>query len=239
MRDFENISVANPFNPENQIWAVCYLRQEGDERNVLKLDNLNLTIRKRGRIRKFTISEIDHISLGHKRLLLPFIIGGILSPLALIAIYENAYPPFLLLSLFFVGLFLLYLGWTGSDVISIHVSTDKLDQVFVRNIPYHVSRFFDFFNTFISKSNEAQYFYHILKKPNRDEIPDTTIERENGYVLFTKDEFENYQTKDNSGFIALKVDPLRLSSPVNLVKHPDGGSFFMVKSINPESIIQG
>ena len=91
MQDFKNITVANPFNAENQTWAVCYLRQEGDERNVLKLDNVNLSIRKRGRLKTFFISEIDNIILGHKRLLLPLIIGGIISPLALIAIYENAY----------------------------------------------------------------------------------------------------------------------------------------------------
>ena len=94
-----------------------------------------------------------------------------------------------------------------------------------------------FINLFVSngRSNNP-FFYHVFPKPENNKIPDTTIEREKGYVLLTHDDLENYGHQDPAMYGILKINPLKLSSPVNLINYPDGVSCFIVKSINPESI---
>lgn len=230
--------MANPFKPDNETWATCYLKGNGDEKNVLKLDNRHFTIIKNGRSQHFDIHEIKSVHKSNKRLLLPLILGGILSPLALVAIYENLFSPFLLLSAFFTGIFLLYIGWAGSYTLVITMEGNKDEFIFLRTIPKQVLKFIDFFNLFLMKNSysENMRFFHIYYPTEGQEQPDFSKKKVNGYVLFTNMEYQEFQQSSMAGYKALVIDPLKLKSPVILNTYSDGNPHFTVDSINSESI---
>lgn len=241
MDTFQNYTIVNPLSPENDTWAVCYLRKDGDEKNLLKLDRRFLTVVKNGKTQKFHLNELRSASKNHRKLLLPIILGGIISPFALLVIYQNVFPPLLVMTLFFIGLLLLYLGWTGSDILSIHMENDKEEQIFIRVLPDQVLKFMNFLNIFISKGqnkNEQLKFYHLRNPKSDSQNPDTTKPGGKDYILLTKEEYEKIRPNIDDKTEIVLVDPVRLSSPIQLTWYPDGTSHFSVKSINPESIIR-
>jgi hypothetical protein len=244
MQSFQNISLANPFSKENKTWAVCYLGKEGDENNMITLDKEKLSVIKNGKRNEFDISDMLQASAGHKRLLLPLILGGIISPLSLIAIYENTFSPFLLLAVFFAGLFLLYLGITGSEVLIVYFSKGKEEHVFLRSIPENVSRFLFFLNMFISHdrgSPDGPIFYHQYVLGEDGKIPDFSRVKdgEEAYILLTPEELNKYVSHNSSNSKILKINPSKLSAPVRLKNFEDGTARFTIEAINPESILEG
>ena len=239
METFKNVTLANPFDPENEIWAICYPGNDKDEKNVLKLHKNLLLVIKNGHIRKFKTSEISDIKISKKRLLLPLILGGIVAPFSFVAIYENLFSPILLLTSFCIGIFLLYAGWTGTNVIIFQDQDGKEEYLHFRSLPGQVIKFIDFLKLLTSSKikNTSMEFYHILSENPQENIPDLSKSGERDYVLLTARELEYHSSKTKPPQYVIRINPLKLTHPVRLKKFPDGSSFFTVKSINPESIL--
>jgi len=242
MHSFQNITIANPFKKDNKTWAVCYFGKEGDLNNMLTLDKEKLSIVKNGKRDDFDITDMQQASKGHKRLLLPLILGGIVSPLSIIAIYDNSFSPFILLAVLFVGLLLLYIGQTGSDVLIFQHSKGKEEYVFLRSIPDNVDKFLFFLNMFLSQKWENQngpVFYHQYELEKNGDMPDFSKSKsdDGAYILLTPEEFNKIKVSVPSNVKFLAIDPSKLSAPIRLMNFEDRSSRFIIDSINPESIL--
>ena len=243
MQSFQNITIANPFRKENKTWAVCYFGKKGDEKNMLILDKEKLSLVKNGKRDDYDISDMQQASKGHKRLLLPLILGGVVSPLSIIAIYDNSFSPFILLAVLFIGLLLLYIGQTGSDVLIFHHSRGKEEYVFLRSIPDNVDKFLFFLNMFLSQKWENQQgpvFYHQYDLEKNGDSPDFSKAKDNGeaYILLIPEEFNKLALSNPTNVEFLTIDPSKLSAPIRLRNFEDGSSRFIIDTINPESILE-
>jgi hypothetical protein len=243
MQSFQNITIANPFRKENKTWAVCYFGKEGDEKNMLTLDKKNLSIVKNGKRDDYDISDMQQASKGHKRLLLPLILGGVVSPLSIIAIYDNTFSPFILLGVLFVGLLLLYIGQTGSDVLIFNHSRGKEEYVFLRSIPDNVDKFLFFLNMFLSQKWEnpkGPVFYHQYDLEKNGNLPDFSKAKEDGepYILLTPEEFKKIALSNPANIEFITIDLSKLSAPIRLRNFKDGSSRFIIDTINQDSVIE-
>lgn len=241
MNSFQNITIANPFKEENNIWAVCYFGREGDKKNMLTLDKDKISIVKNGKKDDYDITDMQQASKGHKRLLLPLIIGGVVSPLSIIAIYENTLSPFILLAVLFAGLMLLYIGQTGSEVLIFQHSKGKEEYVFLKSIPDHVVKFLFFLNMFLAQKWENQkgpLFYHQFDSEENGDSPNFSKAKGtgDGYILLTQEEFKKAALSADSDQKFISIDPLKLSAPIRLKNFENGSSHFITDTIDHDSI---
>ncbi len=233
------ITISNPLDKENEAWAVCYLSREGDAKNKCTLTRDEFLITRKARLYHYPVSQIQTVYLEKRKLLLPVIVGGILSPLSLLAIYENMFPPGILLPLFFAGLFMLYYGWSGAMALIIQTSA-RVYYIFMPNDTDHLTRFIAFSNTLIKSFNETTgefYFYVLLSDKNHRNISDLPEDREE-YILYTQKEIMDYAFSANSDdTVVLTIVPLKLSNQVKQRIFQDKIRF-VTKSINKSCILK-
>ncbi|HBH23870.1 MAG TPA: hypothetical protein DDY13_10660 [Cytophagales bacterium] len=128
--------------------AIVYTREEQNLKNSVQLFADELVFMKNGRPIAFAIQDLNHISFDKKKWLLPIIAGGIFTSFSVIATFSYSFNGIILLTAFMLGLYLLYLGWQGSWMITLHL----------KNIPHHIDikeptdsikAFIDFTNRFL------------------------------------------------------------------------------------------
>ena len=93
----------------------------------------------------FGRSEIQSIRIRHRILWLPLVIGGIITPLALVALIKTFAAFWLLFLTVLAGLFLMYYGYTGTDALTISTRVKDYD-FFVRSVTKHLRAFVKFAN---------------------------------------------------------------------------------------------
>lgn len=212
---------------------------EGDAENKCTLSRNELKITRKARLFSFPVSQIKAVSLENKKLLLPVIVGGILSPLMLLAIYENMFSPIILLLLFFTGLFMLYYGWSGAMALII-LTTDRVHHIFLSNDTEHLTRFITFSNALIKSFNEitGEFYFYILQSNKKHQNNSDFLEDRAEYILYTRKEILDHTI---SGFaddiVLLTIAPLKLSNLVKLKKISDKVRF-VTKSVNKSCILK-
>jgi hypothetical protein len=114
-----SISISNPLEKGNEIWATCNIYGSEDTKNHIILTTKKLVITTNSSTYSYPVNTIQSISTGRKKYLLPIILGGIAGPLSLLGLYENIYPATFLMILFFASIFLIYYGIIGSAALII------------------------------------------------------------------------------------------------------------------------
>lgn len=234
-----HINISNPLDKENEVWAVCYIGRKGDAENKCTLTRDELMITRKARLYCYPVNHIKSVYLEKRKLLLPIIVGGILSPLTLLAIYENMFSPGILLLLFFAGLFILYYGWSGTMALIIQTA-DRAHYIFITNDTEHLTRFIAFSNTLIKSFNETTgefYFYILRPDKNNQNIPDFTEDRDE-HILYTRKEILDQPISAfTDDTVVLTITPLKLVNMVKLKKISDKVRF-VTKSVNKSCILK-
>jgi len=206
---------------------------------MFQLKSNELIFVKNGKVRHLPLSGMENISYIHKKLLLPLIFGGILTPLIILAIKDNSLSPGVLLPTLFAALFLLHIGWSGSDAFIVKMSKSHEETLFFKTIPDHISKFIVFVNLFIGQQNKDRsgpVFYHTLKNHTKGESDDVSKPSNIGYILLTREEFDLISPRPK--FKTLVIDPLKLSVPIRLKNYDNQTTYFVVEIINNESIVE-
>ncbi len=241
----DHISISNPLDKENDVWAVCHLTNKKDARNQCILTRNKLLITRRGRDHNFLVETVDTVSTGRRKLLLPIITGGILTPLALLAIFNNYLSTNLTLPTFFAGLFLLYYGFSGAATIIITTNGNE-KYVFINAISENLLKFITFSNALIKGFNEngGDFFFYALATDSkhlllRDIIENlNTANKETGIGLFLKDALkETYRNSSTIGTMVLTIAPRKLNNPIELKTSSGEKNQFTVRSLNKESVV--
>jgi len=105
---------------------------------------------------QFGRSEILGLKIRHRILWLPLVLGGIITPLALVALIKTFASFWLLFATVLVGLFLMYYGYTGTDAFSVTTRLKDHD-FFISAITPHLRAFVTFANRQLQNDDPLIY----------------------------------------------------------------------------------
>ncbi|GAB4328728.1 MAG: hypothetical protein OHK0038_02660 [Flammeovirgaceae bacterium] len=151
----------------------------------LKLTSKKLYFSYNHRSNQIYLKNLTKLELTFRRLMLPILTGGIVSPLALLAVFLHILTPFLGFSIFLVGLMMLYYGYRGTHQLIFHTNHHITISLFVDDYTEAIGNF-------VRKTNE---FIHQQKnkKWDREKKEKTEMQTEN----FLKKEFQDTENQSS------------------------------------------
>lgn len=138
------------------VQALCYLSQEGDIKNRAFLTDQSVIFSRKGRIYRYERGAIKSVSLRQRIFLMPIIAGGIMTPLAIVALINDMGNLWILLIMILTGMFLLYYGIVGGPAITITTSVKEYD-IFLSFISPQVRSFVRYINWQLLSQDDNLY----------------------------------------------------------------------------------
>jgi hypothetical protein len=218
--------------------AVVFLYRSGNQKNKIILFENYLLVIYRGNKNAFRLEDLDKLYFTRHKILIPIVVGGIISSFSLIAIFVSYYSPLLVISILITGLLVLYLGYNGEDVLVIDL---KVKQEFypLRKVTDNLNAFVHFTNNFL-KAGKNSFRWHIFLPVETM----TKITKEEGYPVqaFTyeqmREQKSKFAQKNDKTFVAL--DPFQLKSEVRFEKLAGKKELYpmIYGAINQEAIVK-
>lgn len=134
--------------------ASAYLQEEGNEMHKIWFSQDLLQLFYQGRHRVFEMEQIRRLAFNHRKLMLPFILGGTAASLSLVALLKLFYDPWLMLSILTIGCLLAYWGYKGSWVLTVEEPKTHTD-FFLKTISPNLRAFVDYANTFTGRQSKG------------------------------------------------------------------------------------
>jgi len=206
---------------ENKI-AKCYIFHENDENNKCELTNRKLIVIKKGKVSEFAIESLTSITSNQRKLLIPIIFSGILTPLILVGFFKGFFHPFIALIFIISGVFSFYIGWMGEKALTINLIMSHRDFT-ISQITEHLTGFMEFVNQYIQ--DEPIHKRVLYLESNKDNLIGNDLkiclsknihERKLYAYWELRDLFLSGNLKDESSYIVL--DPLKVGSEVKYQK---------------------
>jgi hypothetical protein len=191
--------------------ARCFLLQHGDTTHQAILTTQSLEITQKRRREYFDLSSVKSIELVYRKILFPLVIGGIITPLAGLALFTSYGPIHFIFALFFLGLFLFYYGITGTQSIVVTTSW-KVFDFFVRDTSPQLEAFVRYTSNVV-----AHPLGHCFLLRGQENTAQVSPEAQRLYYLDEKvDAVAPQQT-------LWLLDPLLAPEHIQLVKNPANG----------------
>ncbi len=205
--------------------AFCYLEQINDEKNKISLTETHLVIRYRNKTDQFSLTQIKDLTFGHRKAMIYLLSGGIGVPFTSVAFYRDFLNPWPTLFLLFGGVFAIYLGWRGYQVLTIHLfglSRDYRLNGISDNIRTFVNFTLKLLPVNLSLSNDAdRMIYHITDiagwKGKKSETHYTGLQKDGFIHASTFDQLETTRNKHFRGqsqLLLLTIDPLKVRAEI-------------------------
>ncbi len=209
-------------NSSEDITAFCYLETVDDEKNKALLTEKQLVIVEKGKAQGFDLPQIKNLNFEHRKPMLYLLAGGIMVPFTALAYYRDFLDPFPTLVLLISGLFALYFGWLGYDVLSIDLFTHQRDFR-IKSVSANLKAFVEFtlrhlpVNSHLDLSQEKM-IYHLTTKSQWK-----VIQKKNHFAIPGPDPFihasEHHQIpgtllkyfQDKKDILLLTIDPLKVA----------------------------
>ena len=201
--------------------AVCYLHRAGDERNRCWLTQKHLVVVFRRQKHAFELDLIQHITFEQRRAWLPLIVGGIASPLSLLALLLNLYNPWVLIYVFLPASLLLYLGWLPYSVLAVHDAV-KPHDFRLPSVSSNLQAFVRFANRMVLTGND--YIYHVARA---DEWADASTRQQYAPATLSDDGFIHASHANqldrlkrsglfpsDTAWVRLTIDPFKVQAEI-------------------------
>ena len=194
---------------DEPIVAQCYLQKGSDEANVCYLSQQHLFVRQFNRLHSFALESVLTIEFKHKLLLFPLIIGGIISPLALIALFNGILATWLMMGAFIGGLLILYYGVEGGNTLTIVTALKEYD-FFIKAPSKNLKAFISFVLKYGKRGIPIAYFFLITKQ-------EWNVARQAGHLDLkkAKELLEDPVVKED--MVTLRLEPLSAGIEVNYI----------------------
>ena len=172
--------------------------------------------------------EGEAVFSAHKKILFPLVVGGITTPFCLLAIWNQFFDPWLMLTFFIGGLYMAYYGWVGSCTLTVKTKLKEYD-FFINKVTSNLKAFITYVNDSLpqyANREEAKKFY--LKLPKEDwnkakEEKRITIQGDK-QKLYT---FRQYKgLPGTTGWVTLVVDPEKLPGEVRFLREGEDTEMF-------------
>jgi hypothetical protein len=228
---------------ENKI-AKCYILHDNDEGNKCELTDRRLLITRKGKRFEFASENLKNVASNQRKLLIPIILSGVLTPLILAGFFKGLFHPFVALVFIIGGVFTFYIGWIGEKTLTINLLMGHRDFP-VSFISEHLAGFMDFVNRYIQgEPIEKRVLY--LKTGNFVEadidlskyLAKDVVKRELYSYWQLRDHYLTGKLQSRSSYIVL--DPFKVGSEIKYVKNPDNrGLTPVIKgSINHKAVLK-
>ncbi|UII29398.1 hypothetical protein LVD15_13490 [Fulvivirga maritima] len=148
---------------DEPVIAFCYLRKTNDLKNACFLSKKHLFVKEKGILSPFPLESVQDTSFGHRLILLPLVIGGILTPLSLHALFHHYFNIWLLFSLAFIGVILIYYGIQGTNVFTVHTAIKNYD-FFIPSSTVHLKSFSSYVRVYQRNKEALDFYYFIYPK---------------------------------------------------------------------------
>ena len=205
----------------DSVRAFCYLERINDESNKIILGETNLIINYRNRTEQFELAQVKGLTFGYRKAMLYLIGGGIMVPFTALAFYRSFLAPWPTLFLLFGGIFAMYVGWRGYQVLSIQLFGVTRDFK-LREVSDNIQAFVDFTvrilpaNLPLGKEYERM-IYHITDIPTwKKNKSDTHFigDQSDGFIhASTYQQLDTTRMKyfkGRSDLLVLIIDPLKV-----------------------------
>jgi hypothetical protein len=167
--------------------AVCYLFADGDPKNRCVLTTRNLVITYRFKDHIFPLETLTGFGIERKRLLLPVVAGGIFIPLSVIGSVEFSVSPVVTFVLIMAGVFIFYIGWSGTEVLALVAPNQSFHCPF-KTESTGIREFVVYVNSMIERKNTGALLYYAVipgNVPGKDGIVDYIVSNPSGVRVFS------------------------------------------------------
>ena len=167
-------------------------------------DALLIQLRNR-QVQRFERKSIKKLEIRHRILWLPLVLGGILTPFAVVALIKTTGAFWLLFILALVGLVLFYYGSSGSDSFTVTTPVKDYDYFIDRNKP-HLKAFIHFVEGQLMQS-EPYMFIGVSGNEHRNWIAKGIVPAK------TEIYFQRYDIPKSE--IILRINPQEQDTPLD------------------------
>ena len=239
-------------SPEEEIQAFCYLQSANDEANKCWLTDQRLLVRKRNKVFDFELIHIKGIRFEQRKAMLFLLFGGIAVPLTLVAFYSDLLNPWVAIVILFGGIFSMYYGWLGYQVLSIE-DFIKTHEITIREATPNLKAFVDFV-TKVLPANQKQILekekmiYHIVDKTTwTQSVKEGSYWPKNSSESFIH--ASNYDQiagtlekyfRQKEGLLLLTIDPLKVMAEIRYEDLAGEGKLFphIYGRLNSDAILK-
>ena len=197
--------------------AKCYILYDRDERNKCELTDRRLRIIFKGKRSEFSIENLISLSINQRKLLIPIILSGIITPLISVGFFKGLFHPFIALIFIIGGVFSFYVGWIGEKALTVNLVNSHHDYA-IKVVSYHLTEFINFVNQYLQKEPiEKRVLYMKLPDDyNHLDIKKYLSRDASDRKFFSfwnlKDIFAEGKVNRNARFIV--IDPLKSGTEV-------------------------
>jgi len=240
-----------PVTASDPVRAFCYLEHLNDEKNKISLTENHLVINYRDQTSSYKLPQVKDITFGHRKAMLYLLSGGIGVPFTAVAFYRDFLDPWPTLFLLFGGVFAIYLGWRGYQVLTIHLfglSRDYRLNEISNNIQAFVGFAIKFLPMNLPFSSESErMIYHITDISTWKEEKSQTHYKglpKDGFIhASTHDQLEDTRHKyfkSRSQLLLLTIDPLLVNVEIRYEDLMGEGKLFphIYGDLNLDAIVK-
>lgn len=178
--------------------AKAYLKTDGDDNNVCLLYDNHLILYFNSKKSSFPIEWIHQLFFQQKIYLIPIVFGGISSALSGLALYNYNFNPWIVLTLLFGSLFVLYYGIQGGMALVVRTPIKDYD-FFVLDSSENMKAFIAFFNNY-RNGYDVSYYLHLNET-------DLEIIKSKGFIQDSNDGILLQVSKSSEqGIYSFKLD---------------------------------
>lgn len=153
------------------------LLKANDLANEILVSDQQLMVVRKGIKKIYALSDIRRLSTGHKTLLFPLILGGIITPFAFLSYFTYFDFPWIHLIAFFTGFWLLFTGISGKASVSIHIKNSDTVDILLPSISLPLKGFIDFFNDYLATISHGSHGFLVYFDATKDALTQgTTLE---------------------------------------------------------------
>lgn len=231
--------------------AFCYLEAANDEQNKILLKDNHLVVIQGGKEHKHDLLQIKKLSFKERKPMLYVLAGGIIVPFTSVAFYRNFLDPFPALFLLVLGIFCLYYGWMGYQVLVINEFTHHRDYK-LKSVSTNLKEFVSFtrrhlpVNSTLDLQHEKM-IYHITSIKAWKQQADT-----NQYKPLSNEPFIhassyhqisgtlNKYFRNKKDLLLLTIDPLQVRPEIKYEDLRGGGQLYphIYGPLNMDAIVK-
>lgn len=241
-----------PLNSSEEVQAFCYLQRADDETNKCWLTNQRVIIKKRNKLYSFELGHLKEITFAQRKAMFFLLFGGIALPLALVAFGSNLLNPWAAIIIIFSGIFSLYYGWQGYQVMSVYDFV-RTHEFTIPEITPNLKAFVSFVSRALpvnqkSVEEKEKMIYHIVDQTTwSHSIKEGKYWPRNYAEAFIHasnyDQIDRTLKKHFSGkrnLLLLTIDPLKVKVEIKYEDLTGEGQLFphIYGSLNSDAILR-
>lgn len=223
--------------------AKCYIQYDKDERNKCEFTDRRLHIVLKGRRSEFPIENLVSLGVNQRKLLIPIILSGILTPLISVGFFKGLFHPFVALIFIIGGVFTFYIGWLGEKVLTVNLINSHHDFS-IKVISYNLNEFMNFVNQHLQKEpiEKRVLYMELIDEKDDQDIKKYISKDAKNRKLFSfwnlKDKYAEGKVPSNASYIV--IDPLKSGTEVKYTQ--DNEKQLLIPrikgDINPEAVLR-